>query len=50
MTLPLVALGMVLRAIGEVAGYAGAPAERAEEAMTEYEVHKLAYAGGGRSR
>ena len=50
MTMPLVGLGMVLKAIGEFAGYAGAPPEHAEEAMTEYEVHKLAYAGRGRSQ
>ena len=50
MTLPLVAFGTVIKAIGEFAGYAGVAAEHADERMTEYEVHKLAYAGRGQSR
>jgi hypothetical protein len=41
---------MVVKAIGEFAGYAGVPAEHADERMTEYEVHKLAYAGHGQSQ
>lgn len=45
MTLPLMVLGIVLKAAGEFVGYAGAPGHAAAREMHEYEVHKLAYAG-----
>jgi hypothetical protein len=37
--------GMVVKSVGELAGYLGAPPEASEKAMLEYEVHKLRYAG-----
>lgn len=44
-TVALIALGMIVKAAGEFAGYAGANLEKAEHEMWEYEVHKLAYTG-----
>lgn len=48
MTMPLVVAGMILWAIGEVAGYLGLPGDIAERRMLEYEVRKLAYTKRGR--
>jgi hypothetical protein len=47
-TLPLVGLGLCLQAAGELLGYAGVAVEAAERGTHEYEVRRLAYAGGGR--
>ena len=40
-----IAIGMSIKSLGEMAGYAGWPVDAAEKAMHEYEVHKLKYAG-----
>ena len=40
-----IGIGMSIKSLGEMAGYAGWPVEAAEKAMHEYEVHKLKYAG-----
>jgi hypothetical protein len=40
-----IGFGMTIKALGEMAGYAGWPIDSAEKAMHEYEVHKLKYAG-----
>jgi hypothetical protein len=47
-TIPLIGVGMALKAAGELAGYGGVSVKDAERRMHEYEVHKLAYAGRGR--
>lgn len=44
MTVPLMVLGIVLKAAGEFVGYAGASGDASEREMHEYEIHKLAYA------
>lgn len=43
----LVVAGLFLRAAGELAGYLGISPKAADEAMYEYEMHKLAYSGPG---
>jgi hypothetical protein len=45
MTLPLMVLGIVVKAAGEFVGYAGASGHASAREMHEYEIHKLAYAG-----
>jgi hypothetical protein len=47
-TIPLIVAGILLRAFGEMFGYAGLFADRAVEGMHEYEIHKLDYRGPGR--
>ena len=42
-TVPAVALGCLLYAVGEAWGYAGPPGPRAERQMLAYEVHKRRY-------
>jgi hypothetical protein len=42
-TVPVIALGCVLYAVGEVWGYAGPPGVRAERQMLAYEIHKRRY-------
>lgn len=48
-TLPLIVLGFFIKGFGELLGYLGWPAVQGEAAMQEYEVHKLRYAGPGKS-
>lgn len=43
MTFPVIVAGMIIKAVGEFAGYAGFPRDAAEREMHEYEMHKLAY-------
>jgi len=47
MIIPAILVGMTIKAAGEFAGYAGFFGN-AQREMLEYEVHKLAYAGGAR--
>jgi hypothetical protein len=42
-TVPAMVLAAIIRAMGELCGYAGGTATRAESQMREYEMHKLAY-------
>jgi hypothetical protein len=44
-TVPAIVLGMIVKAVGELAGYAGASPVRADRQMHEYEMHKVAYIG-----
>jgi hypothetical protein len=46
-TLPLIVLGLVMQAAGELAGYAGVSVDAAEREMHDYEVNRLAYIGRG---
>lgn len=46
-TVPMMALGAMIRGAGEMVGYARGAGNAAERQMTEYEVHKLAYLAGG---
>jgi hypothetical protein len=43
---PLLAVGMLVRGLGEFIGYAGASADAAEQRMTRYEIHKLRHVRG----
>jgi hypothetical protein len=46
-TFAVMLVGTFLKAAGEMVGYAGGAAPAAEPRMTEYELHKLAYASTG---
>jgi hypothetical protein len=46
-TIPAMMLAAIIRALGELCGYAGGPATRAEHQMQEYEMHKLAFLSPG---
>ncbi len=48
-TLPLIAGGFLVKGAGELTGYLAGQVDEAERVMQEYEVHKLAYAGRGKS-
>ena len=48
-TILLIGFGMAVKGLGELAGYLGASSQRADKQMLEYEIHKVAYAGRGRS-
>lgn len=47
-TIPAILAGMIVKAAGEMAGYAGLSTAAAERRMHEYEVHKLAHVGQNR--
>jgi hypothetical protein len=44
-TYPAMVVAATITALGELMGYLGIPAESAERRMTEYEIHRLRYAG-----
>ena len=46
-TIPAMMLAAILRAMGELCGYAGGPATIAEHQMLEYEMHKLTFLSPG---
>lgn len=48
-TIPAIVAGMIIKSAGELAGYAGAPAESADRWVLEFEVHKMLYAGRSRT-
>ena len=48
-TIPVIVAGLILRAFGEMLGYAGFFADQGERGMHEYEMHKLKYIGPSRT-
>jgi hypothetical protein len=48
-TIPVIVAGLILRAFGEMLGYAGFFADQGERGMHEYEMHKLKYVGPSRT-
>ena len=49
-TLPLILLGLVMQAAGELAGYAGVSVDAAEREMHDYEVNRLAFIAHSETR